>query len=210
MPGNSHLKYQPAPRHEQCNGDVIVASGNVTSTSSPRNSLTSSSPKLTGIYVGAATSAASSLSSSYASAKTPNSSGVYAGVTSSPGVTNSTSVYSGVTSPVAMAPTYCGVQSNVMSHDLEGHAGDPAEVQFLQQSSSPSSAMSRSQGLAYRFSNREKYLVAVTALLFSACVAFAVVAFVRDRQGQSKWQIYLSGLMLSGWVSVVVFIFLLS
>jgi len=62
--------------------------------------------------------------------------------------------------------------------------------------------MYETEGCSRRWTNREKYLLSICSLLFFACVAFIIVAFIRDtrhhgkyinvreyRRGNTKWEI---------------------
>jgi hypothetical protein len=41
-------------------------------------------------------------------------------------------------------------------------------------------------GCSRRWTNREKYLLSICSLLFFACVAFIIVAFIRDTRNHGK------------------------
>ncbi|PVD37053.1 hypothetical protein C0Q70_04046 [Pomacea canaliculata] len=78
--------------------------------------------------------------------------------------------------------------------DMEGDAENPQDavrMKFIQKQKLDGA------GHLSRWSNREKYLVAISCLLFLTCIAFVVLAYTRDREQKGK------ELFLSRWCLVV-------
>lgn len=67
--------------------------------------------------------------------------------------------------------------------DMEGDAENPQDavrMKFIQKQKLDGA------GHLSRWSNREKYLVAISCLLFLTCIAFVVLAYTRDREQKGK------------------------